>query len=44
VNLFTDDGAGDIAIGLVGGDEDLVVVVHAELFEVEQDMMSVWHL
>lgn len=36
-------GAGDIAVGFVSGDEDLVAVIHSELFQVEGDMVFVGH-
>ena len=36
-------GACNIPIRLVGGDEDLIIVVHAELLKVEKDVMFVGH-
>ena len=41
--IRTGEGPGDISIGLIRGDKNFVVVFHAELLEVEEDMMFVGH-
>jgi len=41
--LAAGEGAGDKTVGFVGGDEDLVVVVGAELLKIEKDMVFVRH-
>ena len=42
--LFAGEGARDKTVGFVGGDEDFVVVVRAELLKIEKDMVFVGHL
>jgi len=41
--LLPGEGPGDITIRFIGGDEDIVVVIQAELLKIEGDMMFVRH-